>query len=411
MTTLHAIQPFDDFRASLSSVRFPEVREQIAVRSDDTAFDQMREFLRERYDDVDVRHSFLEPGGEVVDCIPVEQQLALRGGSEVPEAPSEPPPPAPEGDDTAPGQATSLPPQLHPDRRDPLGNEMWCPPGTVPVLRHTLDRMAAEHATLDEFLAGVFTDPHRRHAKAQQATPNLGGASNINIWAPQQLIPPSLVSSASQQWYTNAGLPFVPFQSVECGWRAGVIEGAPADAFPRLFVFYTRDNYNTGASFYNDYSGSGFAYVAGASHILHSALTPVSQPNGGQFDIRMGFTLTGGRWWFHVSGAWIGSYPATLFSNGTLGTSALEASFGGETTTGFGSFPSMGSGKFPGEGFGKAAYQRTVAVNDLAGIAVNARLAPGQVSPACYNVAITNNTGSDWGSYLFFGGPGGLNCP
>jgi hypothetical protein len=46
MTTLHAIQPFEDFRGSLSSVRFPEVREQIALRSDDTAFDQMREFLR-----------------------------------------------------------------------------------------------------------------------------------------------------------------------------------------------------------------------------------------------------------------------------------------------------------------------------------------------------------------------------
>ncbi|MGH3876693.1 MAG: neprosin family prolyl endopeptidase [Actinophytocola sp.] len=411
MSTPSAIQPFEDFRDSLSSAKYPEVRERLALKPDDEAFDEMREFLLTRYEGVDVRHSFLESGGEVVDCIPAEQQLSLRDGSEVPEPPSEPPLPDTMEAGDSPGATNHLPPQLHPRYYDPLGNQMWCPLGTVPVLRHTLDRLATDHPTLDELLRGPRADT-RRWAAGRQEIENLGGASNINIWTPQ-LIPPSLLSSASQQWYSNAGLPFVPYQTVECGWRAGIIDGAPGqtDSLPRLFVFYTRDDYKKGNSCYNDYCQGGFAYHPGANHVLHGALSPTSQQGGTQYDIRMGFTLTGGRWWFHIAGAWIGSYPASLFSNGTLGTSARTASFGGETTAGFGVFPTMGSGRFPTEGFGKAAYQRTIAVNDMTGVARHAQLTAGQVSPACYNSVITNNSSTEWGSYLYFGGPGGLNCP
>lgn len=55
------------------------------------------------------------------------------------------PPPAPQSDGPggAPGATTTLPPLLHPDNHDTLGNRMWCPPGTVPVVRHTLAELAA----------------------------------------------------------------------------------------------------------------------------------------------------------------------------------------------------------------------------------------------------------------------------
>jgi hypothetical protein len=46
-----------------------------------------------------------------------------------------------------------------------------------------------------------------------------------------------------------------------------------ADSLPRLFVFYTRNNYTKGNSCYNDYCPNGFAYAAGANHILHTALS------------------------------------------------------------------------------------------------------------------------------------------
>jgi hypothetical protein len=183
------------------------------------------------------------------------------------------------------------------------------------------------------------------------------------------------------------------------------------DTVPRLFVFYTRKDYSPGNSCYNDFCPNGFAYAPGANHVLHGAVSPVSQQGGVQYDLLMGFTLTGGRWWFHVGGTWIGSYPATLFANGTLGTSARLASFGGETTTGFGVFPAMGSGRFPTEGYGRAAYQRLAAVNDMSGVLRHATLTAGQVSPACYDVSISNNTAGGWGTYFYYGGPGGLNCP
>lgn len=180
--------------------------------------------------------------------------------------------------------------------------------------------------------------------------PNLGGASTVNVWSPL-LIPATLLSSASQQWYSTGIVPFVDFQSVECGWRAGVIDGAPADSLPRLFVYYTKKDYLSGQSYYDDYNlTGGFAYTPGASHALHAALSPVSTQGGTQYDIRMGFSLTGGRWWFHHAGTWIGSYAAAEFAPGTLAVSAADASFGGETTTGFGTFPVMGSGRFPAEG-------------------------------------------------------------
>ena len=413
MTTPPYIQPFEDFRRSLSSVKYPAVLEQLPVKPGNEMFDEMREFLLHRYDGVEVQHSFLEHGGEIVDCVPVEQQLSLRAGSEVPVPPSDPPAPPDTGEaDSPPGSTTRVPPQLHPDYLDPLGNQMWCPPGTVPVLRQTLDRLATGYSTLDEFLRGpkaATAGDVSRHAVARQEGDNLGGSSYLNTWD-QQLIPPSLLSSSSQQWYSNLGIPFVDTQTVECGWRAGAIAGAPADSVPRLFVFYTRNNYVAGDSCYNDYCPNGFAYAAGANHVLHGAVTPVSQVGGTQYDIPMGFTLTGGRWWFHSNGTWIGSYPTSLFGNGTLSTRATRAEFGGETTSGFNLFPPMGSGRFPIEGFGKAAYQKLAAVNDMSGVLRHALLTANQQHPSCYNIAITNNSASTWGTYFYYGGPGGQNC-
>src|ERR1700741_2830041 len=125
----------------------------------------------------DGRQCCLESGGEGVDCIPAEQQLSLRDGGEVSEPPDEPPLPEESAGEDSPGSTQQLPPQLHPRYYDPLGNQMWCPPGTVPVLRHTLDRLATDHATLDEFLRGPRAD-NRRWAQARQEVDNLGGASN-----------------------------------------------------------------------------------------------------------------------------------------------------------------------------------------------------------------------------------------
>ncbi|SOB88841.1 neprosin family prolyl endopeptidase [Streptomyces sp. 1331.2] len=108
----------------------------------------------------------------------------------------------------------------------------------------------------------------------------------------------------------------------------------------------------------------------------------------------------------------IGCFPLSWFNNGPLTTGATRAKFGGEVGSSLTFWPSMGSGQHASAGFGQAAYQRAAAVNPLGGGAVYATLAEaGSVTGSCYSVQITNNSSSfDWGTYLFFGGPGGSPC-
>ncbi|WP_328965674.1 neprosin family prolyl endopeptidase [Streptomyces virginiae] len=405
-----AMQRFSAFVESLHATDFDEVRSRATVAVENPeAFEEMRRFLIERYAGMEAVHSFMEPGGEVVDCIPAEQQPSLRktGGALLP--PPEPPL-EPEGYQDAPGFASPqphiAPPQLHRDHHDQLGNQMLCPDGTVPLLRITLDKLAA-FDSLDAFLSGERQARYdasgtlrlfgKIWANAYDTRDNLGGASGINVWSPQVL---GTQSSASQQWFTS-GTSASPFQSVECGYRAG----PPFDAKPRLFVFYTPDGYNTLC--YNDYHGN-WVYRAGASHVLGAALT-ASQAGGPTVQYRMGFFLTEGNWWFNVGNDWVGYYPVSVFGNGRLATGAASAGFGGEVHGAGSAFPTMGSGKKPAAGYGQAAYQHDVIISRASG-AESAVLVPEPTSANCYGIDVTNNSGTSWGTYLFFGGPGGLNC-
>jgi hypothetical protein len=71
----------------------------------------------------------------------------------------------------------------------------------------------------------------------------------------------------------------------------------------------------------------------------------------------------------------------------------------------------MGSGAHASAGFRKAAYQRDALVFPSGGGAQHAGLAEaGSTSGPCYTIDITNGSDSEWGTYLFFGGPGGQAC-
>jgi hypothetical protein len=71
----------------------------------------------------------------------------------------------------------------------------------------------------------------------------------------------------------------------------------------------------------------------------------------------------------------------------------------------------MGSGAFPSAGFPLAAYQRNVIFYDSALTPMNADLSLlGVTNANCYNVSIQQSGDfANWGSYFFFGGPGGLD--
>jgi hypothetical protein len=86
------------------------------------AFAEMKAHVLDFYRGVTARNSFIGSDGLIVDCVPIDRQ-----------------------------------PGLHPARvssrqRDRLGNEMSCQPGTVPITRLTLERIA-KFRTLSAFLA------------------------------------------------------------------------------------------------------------------------------------------------------------------------------------------------------------------------------------------------------------------
>jgi hypothetical protein len=125
----------------------------------------------------------------------------------------------------------------------------------------------------------------------------------------------------------------------------------------------------------------------------------------------MGFYLTGGAWVFYFDDHPVGYYPLAWFENGPLVHGATRVRFGGEVGSNLPIWPPMGSGRHASAGHGKAAYQRAAFVNPTAGGAVFANLSEaGSTSGTCYTIDITNNSASEWGTYLFFGGPGGQPC-
>jgi hypothetical protein len=100
-----------------------------------------------------------------------------------------------------------------------------------------------------------------------------------------------------------------------------------------------------------------------------------------------------------------------VYNGGAMATGATVVDYGGETTTNTSTYPPMGSGHFANEGFGKAAYQRMIFYNDTSGASVWTSLTPDQPSPSCYTIDYTPaSQGGSWGSYIYFGGPGGNTC-
>src|SRR5262249_14971566 len=135
----------------------------------------------------------------LVDCIPLDQQPGLR------------PPGRPRvqlsrdipriaaagsqllrGESRLPGERRGEDITLKSGQRDRLGNEMFCQSETIPLVRLTLERVAA-FRTLAAFLSkdDDEKDPNRPaddsnhyYARGVQFVDSLGGDSWLNVWNP-----------------------------------------------------------------------------------------------------------------------------------------------------------------------------------------------------------------------------------
>lgn len=413
-----------------------------AVAHDDTIeaeFAKMKAHVMNLYKDVGnmaAQHTFLDDGGNFIDCVPFDQQPTYRAAKRAGYAlPGAAPSPAKHGTGAGgSGGFGPLVPAMLPHLRrglvDALGKPMICPEGRVPLRRVTIAQMARlgnferffrKYPVAAPFAGTIGSTEIHRHAVCGDTTGGsyFGCSTWLNLW---QVDPSPGVFGLSQLWLigqTDSGV-----QTIESGWQTfPTYWGTDA---PVLFIFYNPDNYGPRSGYLNNPDTQGmFGFVQTSSDwIIGGAMPPpYSSPDGEQYGCQMQWEIdTAGNWWLYLGPGGqdptaLGYFPAGVYSNGPIAQSAQLAQFGGEVCSqapGTASYPStgkMGSGLPPfdnlKDSFGEVAFQKQIAVKpDASGSMVPANL---QVNfdprDANYKAAAGNT--SAWGSFMFFGGPNG----
>ena len=416
------ILPFDQFLAAVNDARHTEFAARPASKvAHEDSFADMRAHILRLYEGVEVVNSFVDENGSVFDCVPVEQQPSLRGAAgAVPSAPDLPPMNAP-ASAAEERRDAQVPPQMAENKNDQFGNVMYCPPGTIPMRRVTLEDLTRFEDMRSFFrkAPGGGAIPPRlsrpqqpeppqvaathRWAHAFQSVNNVGGHSLLNLWQPA--IGANQIFSLSQHWY--AGGSGANLQTAEVGWQ--VYPQFYNNNRPVFFIYWTADGYGSTGCY--NLTCSAFVQTNNSWAIGGAIPTPYSSTNGPQYSLEVAYYLFQGRWWLYVKGTnssnAIGYYPASIYNNGALSRHAESIDYGGETV-GTTSFPPMGSGAFANAGWQKAAYQRQIYYFPAAGGSAWANLTASQSWPNCYTAQL-NTYASPWNTSLWFGGPGG-NC-
>ena len=141
------LQSLKAFLDSVTTEKYPAIaaRAESKVAHED-ALEEMRGHILKLYEKTEAPNSFMDETGAIFDCIPIEQQPALRGSKEsVPKAPDAPPI-EPAGLQTKEGPHQEWKDHLvkspiGADQKDRHGNLMFCPDGTIPMRRVTLDEL------------------------------------------------------------------------------------------------------------------------------------------------------------------------------------------------------------------------------------------------------------------------------
>jgi hypothetical protein len=416
--------PFDEFVQGVRDAAFDEYaqREGAAVRDAD-AFEEMRQHILTMYDGAEQVSTFVYDD-QYVDCITVESQPSarLQDLEIVRDAPDSTLFSEDGTDGEAPGTGEGLESPLRMGLTDAFGNRVQCEEGTIPMARLTLDIMT-RFETLDAFFGkgvdgrGEYPQeeqlpegdsPDHMYAAARQNVTNFGGNSWLNLWNPN--VPSNSDFSLSQQWY--AGGDGDGLQTVEGGWQ--VYNQKYGNNNARLFIFYTADNYQKKKCYNLDCA----AFVQTNNNwFIGGPWSAYSSSGGTQWGFEMQWKYFQGNWWLFLRGPGayeaVGYYPGSLFGNGQLARSASEITFGGEVT-GSDNMPQMGSGAFSDQGWQRAAFQNTIFYiprDENNGVGVWADLFEIEPNPRCYTIDITPaSRGGSWGTYFYFGGPGGDAC-
>ncbi|XP_031474562.1 uncharacterized protein LOC116246823 [Nymphaea colorata] len=286
-----------------------------------------------------------------------------------------------------------------------------CPPGTVPVPRPP--------SPISPFFTSKFVDRKgylHEHAYLYERGVFHGTEARFNVWNPQTEGQNGEFSLA-QLWIVNDSS---DWNSIEAGWH--VFPSLNGDSQPRLFVYWTRDNYGSTGCY--NLKCPGFVQVSDQiSPVM--AISPVSAYEGEQLFIDLLVFKLGVGPQFDM-GLMNSSSVLTPARNSCVEfsynwqkiqrkppniTAANLLEWGGEVSrwaNGPRLATKMGSGHFPSEG--RDGISCSVKNIECLNATTNAFVQPtAAVAVAkvrnCYDINNVGSTATD-GYVIYFGGPG-----
>lgn len=398
-----AFVSYASFIKDTAAAQYPRVHAAsgTTMKADAQAFNQMQTYILNHYRGVTAKHSYLLDGA-YFDCVVTGTQPSVR---DLGIAHVAAPPPAHSAALSAGQHAVS---QVTPGLKDAFGNAVACPAGTIPMRRMTLQE-TVKFPSLAAYLGkepagapsptvapGVVTPggPHR-YGVGYQSVANRGINSWLNLWNP------SGDFTLSQLWDVSSAS---TTQTLESGW---VHYPAKFGSNSVLFIYWTPNNYATGC--YN-LDCSGFVQTSSVA-TLGAGFSNYSTDGGTQYGFGLQYQWYQGNWWLYFQNSALGYYPGGIYNGGPLSSgNANLVEYGGETYTAGSTWPQMGSGQFASAGWTHAAFQNTIFYVDTNGAGQLSSLSPIVTNPGCYTLSIVPaSQGGSWGSYIWFGGPGG-NC-
>ena len=202
-------------------------------------------------------------------------------------------------------------------------------------------------------------------------------------------------------------------QTLECG--AQTYMDIYGDWNPHLFIYYTTNGYTSSGDNLGGYNTDVKGWVQVGTSSFPGMRVAESVAGGDQYDLLLKVQLFDGNWWIRVGGEWMGYYPASLYNDAGLRSQAASVDWGGEIVDEATEHPEatstwMGSGGMPSGGFTRAAYMKNLRYQSDAAGAMSRLVATTSVTnPAAYDIAADFTGSTAWGSYFYWGGPGGVD--
>jgi hypothetical protein len=370
-------------------------------------------YFEERLARLDIVETTKTPSGQILDWIDIHSQH--------PEGKIATPPPAPKIDTARQrGRATKMARFELQERGSKRG-----PEGTVPVLRidpkklrfnKTLDEFLSKHGhrTVTRYYDGYPLEqpelggPHDYGATSETVNCQ-GGEGFISLFDPYTAHSDEFsLSQIGLEGNRETG----GRQTAEAGWQE--YRDKYGDWIPHLFVYYTTNGYSKDGDNIGGYNQEVKGWVQYSNSVYPGAISNhVSTPGGAQWELFIKYQLYQGNWWLNVGGEWIGYYPASLYADPGLRNGADRILFFGEIVDSAShneaTKTQMGTGYFAEYRWPTAAFQRLLRYQtDVNGSMTDYDGSAIITDSKEYDAELHMNSGTNWSSYFWFGGPGAV---